>query len=812
MHNFPKQRLSYSKKSADDFKWAKEVIDSILVSSPQQQDIVNNYNSDYGRKLSNYRLYNNQLDQKDFERECNPLGLELGQFQDAIQPYNKTYNKIQVLLSDESKRPFNFRTVLTNAEGIRSKLQYRDSMIRNYIYSKLQETLKNVSQLYTPDLLEDISTDILPPEETQKFMKYSYRERREILGEKILQYLQKKLDIRDLKNDAFKHGLISGEEIVYVGVTNGEPFIAPVNSLGAFYHKSGEEKWIQKSLYAGCSVYMNPGEVLDRYGRYLSDVDANKIDSSSPINTAMRDYTMSQTMKYGHQNPDPLFQSMFSNEHGSYGKSHTEDILVQHVEWVSQKKIGFLTFINEFDDEETIMVSEDFLVPEEAEKVVELKEFKRKVTYYTWMLEDKVFKLTWDYIPEVWTGTKIGQDIYCMIGPKEEQFRPKDNPYEVTLGYHGVVYNAMNASPVSLMDRMKPFQYLYFIVMHKLKKLIAQDQGKVFPFDVSMVDPKVGVEKTLYYLKEMNLNFFNPLANADQPGQNQRSTVSTSIDMSNMQYILNYVNVLSAIDAQISEVAGVSRQREGQTAPTEAVTNAQANIQMSALITEIYFHLHNKLWEKCLTSLLQVARTTWKGKSIIKQFVLDDSSLATLELSEDDLLDCDLGIFVTDSGREHEMFQALKGISDGLLNTNRATFSDLITLYEATSAAELKTAIKISEENFQKQQNEQAQAELQAQAEAQQSQQEFELEKQAREFEHEVLIANIESFKFQKDNDIDNNGVPDALEVGKWIEETKLKREKLSLERKQFDHQKEMDRENVRLKEKQINKKPKSNS
>ena len=80
MHNFPKQRLSYTKKSAEDFKWAKEVIDSILVSSPQQQDIVNNYNSEYGRKLSNYRLYNNQLDQKDFERDCNSLGLEIGQY------------------------------------------------------------------------------------------------------------------------------------------------------------------------------------------------------------------------------------------------------------------------------------------------------------------------------------------------------------------------------------------------------------------------------------------------------------------------------------------------------------------------------------------------------------------------------------------------------------------------------------------------------------------------------------------------------------------------------------------------------------
>lgn len=446
------------------------------------------------------------------------------------------------------------------------------------------------------------------------------------------------------------------------------------------------------------------------------------------------------------------------------------------------------------------MVSEDFVVPKTASKVIITKEFERKVTTYVWEVEGKEYSLYWDYIPEVWTGTKIGQDIYCMIGPKQEQFRPIDNPYKVSLGYHGIIYNAMNAQAVSLMDRMKPFQYLYFIVMHKLKKLIAQDQGKVFPFDVSMVDPKVGVEKTMYYLKEMNIDFFNPLANADQPGQSQRGKITSSIDMSNMQYILNYVNVLNAIDAQISEVAGVSRQREGQTAPTEAVTNAQANIQMSALITEMYFQLHNKLWEKCLTALLQVARTTWKSKSIVKQFVLDDASLATLEMSEDELSDCDLGAFVSDSGKEYEMFRDLRAMADGLLNTNRATFSDLITLYEASSTPELKAEIRQSEQKMQEQQAQQQQADIQAAQAAQESQQEFELEKQAREHEHEVLIAQIESFKFQKDQDANDNGLPDQFEVQKFLMDNKLKERKLNLEEKKLQQDKELSEKELKIK------------
>jgi len=205
------------------------------------------------------------------------------------------------------------------------------------------------------------------------------------------------------------------------------------------------------------------------------------------------------------------------------------------------------------------------------------------------------------------------------MGPKEYQFRSLDNPYDVKLGYHGLVYNSMNASSTSLMDRMKPFQYLYFIIMHKLKKLIAQDKGKVFPLDITMIDPRMGLEKTLYYLTSLNLDIYNPLQNTDVQGWSQRAKVSNAIDMSVADQVMNYITILNAIDQQISDVAGITRQREGQASPNEAVTNAQSNIQMSGIITEVYFQAHDKLWEHVLNSLLEVAQTCYKQNTAIKQ-------------------------------------------------------------------------------------------------------------------------------------------------------------------------------------------------
>ena len=90
MKNFPRQRLSFTEKIKDDYRWAKDTTDSLLAHSY----VTHGKLSDFDRMISNYRLFNNELDQRDFERECEPLGLDVGAFQDEIQPYNKTYNKI----------------------------------------------------------------------------------------------------------------------------------------------------------------------------------------------------------------------------------------------------------------------------------------------------------------------------------------------------------------------------------------------------------------------------------------------------------------------------------------------------------------------------------------------------------------------------------------------------------------------------------------------------------------------------------------------------------------------------------------------
>ena len=788
---YPKQRLSYAEKIKDDNHWGKKMIDLLLLNSNADQGFSNkDEQTRYHRMLSNYQIYNNILNQTDFEQECNPLGLEEGQLKDEIKPYNKIPNKINVLLGEEYKRPFNFKTVLVNSEGIKSKQEAKKQLLKqfvdNYVMSIMQQFIPNIGQ---PD---PQTGEIIKPENLEHYMKYTYQDSRERLANQILQYLIKKDRLIDKKNDSFKHGLLSGEEHVWVDIENGEPTVIPVNSLGMFYHKSAETKFIEDRLYAGYRTRMNTGDIIDRYGEYLSEKDLHKIERTLNGVSGM-DAQISRDMKYYTDDTSDYYlrNAIMHNSsiEGSYGRPRAEDWIVCHVEWRSQKKIGFLTRPNQYGEEDTIIVSEDFKVPSYATKTVTKGEKGKSVVKF--YFDD--MSLEWAWIPEIWEGVRIGQDIYCCIGPKKYQYRSIDNPHKVKLGYHGVVYSNMNAEAISLVERMKPFQYLYFIIAHKLKRLIARDKGQTFHFDLSMVPEQIGLEKTIYYLEEMDIDFYNPLQNAESPGVYQRSKVTGSTSRSNMQFIISYVELLRAIDEQINDVAGISAQREGQTSPNQAVTNAQQDIIMSSTVTEAtYFKPHDMLWENILNSLIQCAQVAWKDKSVIKQYVLDDMSIETLEVPSDSLVNSDIAVFVSNSSKDSELFGELRALAQPLLQNDKAKFSDIIKLLKSTSIRELEMEIKQSEEEMQKAQLEQIRAQQEAQKQAQeqmialkQMDADIASRLQAQKDEAAERRELIKSLSWAQDNDVNDNNIPDVFEVEKFREELKLKREELKIQKEE---------------------------
>lgn len=808
MFLYPNQRLSLSEKTKNNNEWGKQMINYLGHFNTV-------FNNNYNKKLSNYQLFNNILNQKDFENDCNAMGIDVGQYKETILPYNKTYNKIQVLLGEEMRRPFRFTVALINAEGIRKKENKKSEMLQAWVenemqlYSvQLQQKIQSKQQLAQiqshPDgsdeqketaeqaqqeqeqlklieqQLTEAQSQLIPPNELDKWHKTKYRDSREITGSKILNYLMQQQRIKEKKTDTFKHGLISGEAFLWLGATNKGPELKVLNPLNVFYHKSPDTKYIQDGLFAGYKSYLPIVDILNEYGDYMDEKDLEKL--TSKINTGMSsrnmggghgyDYSATKEQMQTYQFDsveDEFWQSQVqgTSYYGQYGENNTNQYMVIHAEWVSQRKIGFLSTINEFNEEEVEIVDENFIVPQNAHKEKKTKEGKEYTCYY-YKVGDQLFKYEEQWVPQVWEGTRIGNEIYCCIRPKQYQYFSIDRPSVHKLGYHGIVFNNMNAESVSLMDRMKPYQYLYFVVMHKLKKLIAKDQGKVYHFDMTMVPDELGLEKTMYYLQEMNIDFYNPLKNMDIAGAFQRSKITNSTDMSNMQYIIQYINVLNYLDTMISDTAGVTRQREGQTQGNQAVTNAQSDLTQSALVTEIYFDVHNKMWEDALNSLLSVARRYYKeNKKNYLQYVLDDLSMETIMISEDDLEDADLGVFVTDAAKETAVFGQLQQLAQAVIQNEAGGLSHVISILQGDSMAELKRDIKQYEDEKASKQSQDYDAQRKLQLESAEYARETMMMREEKITERELAKEEIAVWKFQKDIDMNDNGVPDFQEVEK---------------------------------------------
>lgn len=742
MVTLPPQRLSLSKKLANDLKWAKDTIDYITSHAHRTKE-------EEQELRSLYDLYLSKINQQDFQKECNPFGLTGALPEDEIKAYNKIYTKVHVLLGELISRPTSFRTVATDRSSISDKLRKKKEMLLQFIFGQSEQD----------------------PAQIEQFMETSYVDSRELLTAKLLQYYQKRLDTAQIGLEGFRHALISGYEVYKLSYDGQEPYIEVINPLDFYYAPSDDSPRIEDAAWVCHRTYHPLSYILDMYGNKLKKEELEQLENDY---TAHYRYDPNK-MEYGWKNFNV-------NDYASSPSS----IMIEKVEWVSQREVYFVTISNPEEDPYEEIFTE-LAIPDNAAKVR-----KDGNAYYEFQVGDTVYTATKKWVREIWEGTRIAGKIYVDVQPRPLSITVQD-PNDEKLSYFGLAYTFGSFKPVSLVKRMKPFQYLYLIVMHKLKKLVAQDFGKIFPFDITMVDPKVGLEKTLYYLRELGIDIYNPLQNADQPGWSQRGKVTSATDLSNAQHIVNYLQILALLDQQIGEVAGINRQREGYIAPQEAVTNAQQNATLSSVVTLSTFYAHDKLWERLFTALINLVKQT--NSSIYATTVLDDETTLLLALENVEALeDSHIGVFITSSAKDQQIFETLRQSAMVMFNAKQITPVDFITLMSASSVSELKKHLLESERRIQAQQQQMLEQQSELQQQQIQLEHDLEMEKEQLKSETAIKVAEINSFRFQRDQDLNDNQIPDQLEIERLkydaayrdrrldIEEQKLRLEKQKLE------------------------------
>lgn len=771
INQFPLQRLPMSKKTQD---WKESCVDYIIGHS-QGGSRNGNTRTRKEEMQTYYDLYNSIYNEKDLKYVTNPFKQQDG-FPAMAQDYNIIKPKIDLLLGEETKRPFNFRVVRTSDIATSEMQDKAKQMLIDYIQATIMSRLGPEEQDRYQEALQ--SGEVMPPEQIQKYMSKDYKDIAEITAYHSLNYLKNKLNITHEFYKGWKDALVGGEEIYYVGIVNGEPHLERINPIYFDYDTDTSDlEFIHEAQWCCYEMIMSVTEVYDRLYDKMSEKQLNDLldmmDDSSKggITPEVRKTSLDY----------PHIKTHSINGFAANPFEESNNVHVWHCCWKSLKKIGFVTIINP----ETGM-PEDYQVDE------------------TYKVTGNEINVEWRWIIEVWEGYRIGEDLYVGIEPLEYQHVSADNPNSQRLPYTGVIYNNTNSRPRSLVSMMKPLQYMYIVLWYRLELAMARDKGKVVTMDITQIPKSMNIDvaKWMHYLSALGVNFVNPYEEGwDIPGReggkpSQFNQIS-ALDLTMANTIDQYINLMDKIESMLSEISGVSKQREGSIASNELVGNVERSVVQSAHITEPWFWTHNQVKKECITMLLDTAKYAWKDNKTCIQYVLDDATRTFLTLSDDFFYE-DYDIFVEDTTKNQRQIEALRNLMQPAMQ-NGASLLDIAEIITMDNVTMIKNKLEEIEQKRmeQQQQMEQAQAEREQQLVQMQNEvKEEELMLKEAELDLEkykidtdastkITVAQINAYRGSENMDQDMNGIPDPIEIGKQaIEQQKVNSDAAS---KQFE-------------------------
>lgn len=746
----PAQKIPASKKTED---WKQQNVDYIIGHSASSRN--GNSRSREEEMQTYYDLYNSIYNEKDLKYVTNPFKQDDG-FPATAQDYNIIKPKIDLLLGEETKRPFNFRVVRTSDIATSDLQDKAKQLLIDYVQASIMSKLGPEEQARYQEALQ--SGEIMTPEQIQKYLTKDYKDIAEIAAQHSLNYLKQKLNVTHEFFKGWKDALIAGEEIYYVGVINGEPYVERVNPLSFSYEQSADLEFIHEASWCCRKMNMSATEIYDRFYDKMSEKQLNELLDMMDDGTrgGLNPQVRKTSLDYPH------IKTRTINGFSSNPFQNADNINVWHCCWKSFKKIGFVTIINpETGVEEEFEVDESY-----------------KVT-------GREVNVEWTWIIEVWEGYRVGEDLYIGIQPVEYQHISADNPNSQKLPYTGVVYNNTNSSPRSLVSMMKPLQYMYIVIWYRLELAMARDKGKVVTMDITQIPKSMNIDvaKWMHYLGALGVNFVNPYEEGwDIPGREggkpSQFNQITALDLTMANTIDQYINLMDKIESMVSEITGVTKQREGAISSNELVGNVERSVVQSAHITEPLFWVHNQVKKEVLSMLLNTAKFAWKDSDKrCVHYVLDDATRAFLTLTDDFFYE-DMDIFLDDSTKNQQQLEALKQLMQPAMQ-NGASLLDIAEIITMDNINMIKNRLEDIEQKRMEQQ--QALEEQQAQREQQMIQMqnevkeeelmikeaEMDLEKYKIDADNatKITVAQLNAYRGLEDQDQNDNNIPDTMEI-----------------------------------------------
>ena len=830
-----KRIASYKKKIANDFQRARDIIDVLDLSAGDYRDWT-----EIDKANVNYDLYNGRLDVKLYDDPVclNIQGEKINFEFQSITHYPLISQVANSMYGEMISRPFNpiVKDNGTLAHTLRKKKwnELLKEMLNENIFQPIQNQItqayfaqngiQDLSRL-NPQQQQQAQQDIMAqtsaktPKEVLDFMQNDFQTPTQRQVQQLLDFLLEYQDIRSKQQEGFKHAIITGKEVYYVGDEHDEPIMELINNKYFQWQGSRDTEWIQDASWCKYERWLTIEDAIQKYSEDLSRSDIEKLlGFAEPIGgirhygDPKKDFVQNRTM-YELSVEDGYIAKKYKDLDYKTKKGQN-DYMNLYAELIRKYGAQYGEALSKFGIREVHVCWRDFRIMKRITSIIDGREVKHwQDEHYEPRPED--IKVVEVKVNEIWEGSKIGgtgggDTLYKKIRPIPGQFKSIFNPYGVKMPYVGKAYNVHmnNAKNVSIIDLGKPWQKEFDITMTLLKHDMATNIGTVFMMSLDMKPEGWGWQDWFNVMRNGKIlmtNFKKHGYNFD-PGLLKEVSLSKVSDINQKIEYLNLVRqeLVLSMNSNPTRMGAI-----GQYSTNENIVSSQS---ASYNQTEGYFETHRKIVEHALNMFINRARLLYK-KNNKRHIIFDDVTRTELEM-QPDIWSEEWGVEITTSTDDIRRMEELRNNVLTFLQ-NGMGHDTVIKLLFAKNPGEILQVVqedaKKQEQRMQQQvemEKQQRQQELETQMAITQMNQQFELEKQDRMLRSQEVRTEVDSKKFMLQNDVDMNRIPDSVQKShvdniskERIEAAKLalEREKLNLDSRRSAEERRLAREELSM-------------
>jgi hypothetical protein len=800
--SIPSQMVSDSEKKTDAWKKGNiNAFESLVLFENRQ------VKTSWINKITNYNLKRGILNLKDIEKICDPMGLGLDTFPATLEHKGIGNAKIDLLVGEHIKRKFDWRVVRSSSDqtGIREVEEKKLKELQAFFQEALTAS-------YSPEELEARIADI------QKYINSPFFDVAESGCNKILKYDYKRYHMKEIFDNAFEDALIAGEQYIFIEDLNNELSIRKGDPTKVFTLMDAYAT-TEDGLEAYVEVdYHTVSSIVDMFYDQLTPQDLKKLESYK----SMGGNYFPTYSKYGSigellvpqdsltaqiQGVVPISEfetTLFSSAFDSRG-----NIRLLRCGWKSKRKIKIIKWTDENGVSQEKPVHEKYKINPN--------------------LGEELLKEVW--INEWWRGYKIGTDIYVGIEPVPFLSTSLENISKQQPNVVMQVYNTNTSKAQSLMDIIKPYDYLYNIFSYKRELLINLLQPDLVTFPTTMIPDNMNIEEYISYMMSTGYMPQDPSADIMTPKGNMaagqmNTVIANKLSSTQSGPIQVITSVMQDVIQTMDIVSGVTQQRQGAISSNELVGNTERSVTQSSHTTERWFARNDFFKQRVLDKVLNTHLNIFRKNPKKLAYLTDDFTAQVLTDDEiQGVLMGEYNVMVSKSSDDALLLQKLDMILQMGIQSGTVSMSEVIDLYKNESVSEISRLFKDKEKQRAEQaaKQEQQQAEISQQQMALQQEREqmlMQLEQQKLELEREKMMLqdaqfyarlenelyreNIRTYSKAQEGDADNDGIPDATELmmaGLKKEELQIK---ANLEKDKLRVQEKLSERQAALKEKEI--------